>query len=79
MNLSAYHPLSTFDSLAIGIALLFVLAVFGWRLATGRPIRRTLPPDEIDADGFTPAQLPQNQLALSNHLAKIHKDTKARP
>ena len=48
MNLSAYNPFSSFDQLAIGLALVAVLAVIGWRIATGRPWGRTLPPDEID-------------------------------
>jgi uncharacterized membrane protein YccC len=52
MNLSAYNPFSSFDQLAIGIALAVVLAVFGFRILTGRPWRRTLPPDEIDADPY---------------------------
>lgn len=53
MNLTAYNPLSSFDQIAIGFALVVVLAVVGWRLLTGRPWRRKLPPDEIDADYFS--------------------------
>lgn len=53
MNLSAYNPLGSFDQIAIGLALVVVLAVFGWRIATGRAWRRTLPPDEVDADYYT--------------------------
>lgn len=53
MNLSAYNPLGSFDQIAIGLALVLVLAVFGWRILTGRPWRRTLPPDEVDAEYFT--------------------------
>ena len=48
MNLTAYHPLGQFDLLAIGVALVVVMAIIGWRILTGRPWRRTLPPDEID-------------------------------
>ncbi|MFK7793163.1 MAG: hypothetical protein AB8B88_10900 [Devosiaceae bacterium] len=71
MNLTTYNPFNSFDQLAIGIALMVVLAVFGWRLLTGRPLRRTLPPDEIDAQAFeatstsrpraSPPHLPKNQ------------------
>lgn len=53
MNLYAYNPLGSFDQIAIGLALVLVLAVFGWRIATGRTWRRTLPPDEVDAEYFT--------------------------
>lgn len=53
MNLSAYNPLGSFDQIAIGLALVLVLAVFGWRIATGRAWRRTLPPDEVDAEYFS--------------------------
>jgi hypothetical protein len=50
MNLSTFHPLASFDQLAIGIALVVVLSVIGFKLLTGRPWRRALPPDEIDAE-----------------------------
>lgn len=53
MNLSAYSPLGSIDQIAIGLALVVVLAVFGWRVATGRAWRRTLPPDEVDAEYYT--------------------------
>ncbi|MEM6382886.1 MAG: hypothetical protein AAF739_09445 [Pseudomonadota bacterium] len=52
MNLNTYHPLASFDLLAIGIALVVVMGFIGFRVLTGRPWRRTLPPDEIDAPGF---------------------------
>ena len=61
MNLTAYHPLGQFDLLAIGVALVVVMAIIGWRILTGRPWRRTLPPDEIDVSPRYPAQLPQNK------------------
>ena len=48
MNLTAYNPFSSFDQLAIGVALVVVLGVVAFRILTGRPWRRTLPPDEID-------------------------------
>ncbi|MBV6656607.1 MAG: hypothetical protein KI785_02445 [Devosiaceae bacterium] len=53
MNLNTFHPLASFDLLAIGIALVVVLSIIGFKILTGRPWRRTLPPDEIDADGFS--------------------------
>jgi hypothetical protein len=53
MNLSAYSPLGSIDQIAIGIALVVVLIVVGWRVATGRAWRRTLPPDEVDAEYFS--------------------------
>jgi hypothetical protein len=53
MNLSTFHPLASFDLLAIGIALVVVMSVIGFKILTGRPWRRTLPPDEIDADSFS--------------------------
>lgn len=53
MNLSTFHPLASFDLLAIGIALVVVMSVIGLRILTGRPWRRTLPPDEWEAEGFT--------------------------
>ena len=55
MNLTGYHPFSSFDQLAIGLALLAVLAVIAFRILTGRPWRRTLPPDEIDLDPVRPS------------------------
>ncbi|MBO6676025.1 MAG: hypothetical protein JJ908_13210 [Rhizobiales bacterium] len=53
MNLSNFHPLASFDLLAIGVALVVVMSVIGFKVLTGRPWRRTLPPDEIDADSFS--------------------------
>lgn len=53
MNLSTSHPLASFDLLAIGVALVVVMSVIGFKLLTGRPWRRTLPPDEIDVDSFS--------------------------
>ena len=53
MNLTAYHPFSSFDQLAIGVALLVVMGIIGFRILTGRPWRRTLPPDEIDGESFS--------------------------
>lgn len=53
MNLSTFHPLASFDLLAIGIALVVVMSVIGFKILTGRPWRRTLPPDEIDVDSFS--------------------------
>ncbi|MEM6711768.1 MAG: hypothetical protein AAF590_05740 [Pseudomonadota bacterium] len=52
MNLNTFHPLASFDLLAIGIALVIVMSIIGLRMLTGRPWRRTLPPDEID-DSFS--------------------------
>lgn len=68
MNLSAYNPLGSFDQIAIGLALVVVLAVFGWRIATGRAWRRTLPPDEVDAEYFTStnADRPRDATPLLN-------------
>lgn len=60
MNLTAYHPLGQFDLLAIGIALVVVMAIFGWRILTGRPWRRTLPPDDIDIDPNQPPHDPRS-------------------
>jgi hypothetical protein len=53
MNLSTFHPLASFDLLAIGVALVVVMSVIGFKVLTGRPWRRTLPPDEIDVDSFS--------------------------
>ena len=52
MELNNYHPLQSFDLLAIGIALVVVMSIIGFKVLTGRPGRRTLPPDEIDAESF---------------------------
>lgn len=50
MNISTYHPLQSFDLLAIGIALVVVIAIVGFRVMTGRPAgpfnRPPLPEDE---------------------------------
>ena len=53
MNLNTFHPLASFDLLAIGIALVVVMSIIGFKMLTGRPWRRTLPPDEVDAESFT--------------------------
>jgi hypothetical protein len=53
MNLNTFHPLASFDLLAIGVALVVVMSVIGFKILTGRPWRRTLPPDEIDAESFS--------------------------
>jgi hypothetical protein len=53
MNLSTFHPLASFDLLAIGVALVVVMSVIGFKMLTGRPWRRTLPPDEIDVESFS--------------------------
>jgi hypothetical protein len=53
MNLNTFHPLASFDLLAIGVALVVVMSVIGFKLLTGRPWRRTLPPDEFDVDSFS--------------------------
>ena len=52
MNLTNYHPLQSFDLLAIGVALVVVMSIIGFKVLTGRPWRRTLPPDEIDVESF---------------------------
>ena len=66
MNLSAYNPFSSFDQLAIGLALMVVLAVFGWRILTGRPWRRTLPPDEIEVEASS-----RNHHSSSSGLSRL--------
>ncbi|MEM1289454.1 MAG: hypothetical protein AAGH60_13960 [Pseudomonadota bacterium] len=50
MNLNTFHPLASFDLLAIGVALVVVMSVIGFKILTGQPWRRQLPPDEIDAE-----------------------------
>ncbi len=70
MNLSTFHPLASFDLLAIGVALVVVMSIIGFKMATGRPWRRTLPPDEIDASfTATSAERPRTSIPT------VKKDT----
>lgn len=67
MNLTTFNPFNSFDQLAIGIALVVVLCVIGFKILTGRPWRRTLPPDEIDADSFEATSTTRPRAATPAH------------